>query len=437
MADGTCSVEGCTPTGRLRGKWCNAHYLSWKRHGDPLAARAPRPVVICSVQDCSTKRYGNGLCQKHYNRMRIRGTTDDPPRLTAEEKSERRRAQQARRAERAAASGATCQVEECPKTPRDTAGLCAAHYRRKRLYGDPRAFAPQRPLGADPFRLDSPAICTIDGCHEAVCYSGLCQTHYDAFRKHGDPLKVRPPRRRTTPLPHSASTEERFWVKVDRNGPLPASRPDLGPCWLWLGGLTQDGYGVFQVTRERRRQLAHRFAWQNAGRELVPGLTLDHLCDVRACVRPGHCRQVSQQVNAARSSGVCAANARKTRCMRGHPFTPENTNRPSRGGRQCRTCYNEFRRRRRATVRLGREDRAISRAYRAAIADDPCRYCGGRAGNVDHYFPVAKGGSDMWTNLGPACAGCNRSKRATCGTAFALRGTADRITRVFPRAVAA
>jgi hypothetical protein len=27
--------------------------------------------------------------------------------------------------------------------------------------------------------------------------------------------------------------EERFWEKVDKNGPVPAHRPELGPCWVW------------------------------------------------------------------------------------------------------------------------------------------------------------------------------------------------------------
>jgi|SRR5580658_5854190 hypothetical protein len=28
------------------------------------------------------------------------------------------------------------------------------------------------------------------------------------------------------------SVEERFWSKVDKNGPVPSHRPELGQCWI-------------------------------------------------------------------------------------------------------------------------------------------------------------------------------------------------------------
>lgn len=37
--------------------------------------------------------------------------------------------------------------------------------------------------------------------------------------------------------------EERFWEKDDKNGPVPAHRPDLGPCWVWTGSTDRKGYG--------------------------------------------------------------------------------------------------------------------------------------------------------------------------------------------------
>jgi hypothetical protein len=40
------------------------------------------------------------------------------------------------------------------------------------------------------------------------------------------------------------SLPERFWKKVDKNGPVPAHRPELGPCWLWTGALVGRGYRV-------------------------------------------------------------------------------------------------------------------------------------------------------------------------------------------------
>jgi hypothetical protein len=65
-------------------------------------------------------------------------------------------------------------------------------------------------------------------------------------------------------------------------------------------------------------------------------------------------------------------------------------------------------------------DRALSADYRRAIAGDPCTYCGATASQVDHIFPVAKGGTDHWWNLTRACESCNKSKAAHCGTWFLL-----------------
>jgi 5-methylcytosine-specific restriction endonuclease McrA len=67
-------------------------------------------------------------------------------------------------------------------------------------------------------------------------------------------------------------------------------------------------------------------------------------------------------------------------------------------------------------------DRLLSAEYRKAIRNDPCFYCGSaETHHVDHYFPLAKGGTDAWFNLRAACRDCNLSKFTTCGTAFLLR----------------
>jgi hypothetical protein len=40
MAESICSIDGCGRKIIARG-WCNAHWLRWNRHGDPLAGRPP------------------------------------------------------------------------------------------------------------------------------------------------------------------------------------------------------------------------------------------------------------------------------------------------------------------------------------------------------------------------------------------------------------
>ena len=43
--------------------------------------RGRRNDAKCSVVGCTVRAWGNGLCQKHYSRLRRTGTTDDPPSL--------------------------------------------------------------------------------------------------------------------------------------------------------------------------------------------------------------------------------------------------------------------------------------------------------------------------------------------------------------------
>lgn len=47
---------------------------------------------------------------------------------------------------------------------------------------------------------------------------------------------------------------------------------------------------------------------------------------------------------------------------------------------------------------------------RRGIDPDTCFYCPAPAEHADHYFPRARGGSDDFKNLVPACAPCNRRK---------------------------
>lgn len=68
------------------------------------------------------------------------------------------------------------------------------------------------------------------------------------------------------------------------------------------------------------------------------------------------------------------------------------------------------------------EDRSISTEYRKAIAIDPCYYCGiddlSIPYEVDHYCPIAMGGTDHWYNLVRSCRPCNRRKSGLHGDIF-------------------
>lgn len=147
------------------------------------------------------------------------------------------------------------------------------------------------------------------------------------------------------PPPHEViPVEERFWAKVDKNGPIPEFRPDLGPCHVWLGALQPNGYGSFGVAAGDVRR-AHRFAYELSDGPLGVDLEPDHLCRNRACVNRGHMEAVTHKANCLRGATPIATNARKSHCSRGHPLSGENLILDAEG-RRCRTCRNDRQRER-------------------------------------------------------------------------------------------
>jgi len=84
--------------------------------------------------------------------------------------------------------------------------------------------------------------------------------------------------------------EDRFWPKVDRQGPIPPHCPELGPCWLWTGGTDGRGYGSFWFNgRDRKAHVvAYIITTGHEPSDDVPCIL--HRCDGGAigCVRPSH-----------------------------------------------------------------------------------------------------------------------------------------------------
>ena len=184
--------------------------------------------------------------------------------------------------------------------------------------------------------------CAINECPRTPRPQGrLCEMHYSRIRRHGDPHRAIPHKERAF---RRRSLIERLYAKVDKAGPVPDKRPDLGPCWLWTGYRNAGGYGwISRGIWKGGSVFAHRAAYEHENGPIPAGLVLDHLCRVRHCVRPSHLEPVTDEVNLKRGAGPTATNPLKTHCLRGHAYTPENTHYSSRGWRSCITCRRERR----------------------------------------------------------------------------------------------
>lgn len=166
--------------------------------------------------------------------------------------------------------------------------------------------------------------CSVEGCLKRAVTRGWCDTHYGRWKTHADPMKTLAPTLGLSPT-------ERFWFYVDKDGSIPAHRPDLGPCWVWTGTLS-GGYGILDL--KGRKWKAHIFL---AGRA-PPGLEWDHLCRNRACVRTSHLEAVTRAENLRRGRHH---EREKTHCPKGHPYDEANTLVGRNGGRHCRICRRE------------------------------------------------------------------------------------------------
>lgn len=75
------------------------------------------------------------------------------------------------------------------------------------------------------------------------------------------------------------SVSERFWSKVDKQGP--------DDCWEWTAAIDGGtGYGHFGI--DYRIRQAHRIAWILTFGDIPDGMCVLHKCDNRACCNPVH-----------------------------------------------------------------------------------------------------------------------------------------------------
>lgn len=82
--------------------------------------------------------------------------------------------------------------------------------------------------------------------------------------------------------------DQRFFAKVHMTS----------SCWHWTGPLDTKKYAVVKIHHVQYQ--AHRVAYERIVGPIPDGLTLDHLCGRKNCVRPEHLEPVPHEINMLR-----------------------------------------------------------------------------------------------------------------------------------------
>jgi hypothetical protein len=120
-------------------------------------------------------------------------------------------------------------------------------------------------------------------------------------------------------------------------------------CWEWTGATAGKGYPVLLLRKVNRRTVltyGHRFSYELYNHVEIPeDREIDHTCRNQRCVNPKHLQLVTHRENMLLGDTIASRNASRTHCVRGHPYSKENTWINKRGDRCCKRCWKIYRRR--------------------------------------------------------------------------------------------
>jgi len=327
-----CTICGKPVVGR---GWCPKHYATWQKYGDPnhQTRRYAAQSATCTHEGgCDQPSHALSLCKVHYKRERTHGETTDPRERRFWAQVDRRgddecwpwigyiqpngygarsnHAGETRLAHRLVYKALVGPIPEglvldhlCHTRDPGCADSNACLHRRccnpahldpisqreniaRGRGGDSWGYVPD-PMPVKP-KVEKPLTCTEDDgtCGNEIYKRTICRKHYRRWLR--DPAVERPSQR--TP-------EQRFWMKVDKNGPLPEANPELGRCWIWTASINPGtGYGQFGLSHGNMIG-AHRFAFELENGPAPGGFDVHHKCLRRSCVRHDHLAAVSRSEN--------------------------------------------------------------------------------------------------------------------------------------------
>lgn len=107
---------------------------------------------------------------------------------------------------------------------------------------------------------------------------------------------------------------DRFWRKVNKDGPI---MPHMdSQCWVWTAPTNSGGYGKIRISSIST--LAHRFSYELHYGSIPAGLFICHHCDNPACIKPDHLYAGTAIDNA---HDVDKRGLRHARMGESHPFS--------------------------------------------------------------------------------------------------------------------
>ncbi len=140
----------------------------------------------------------------------------------------------------------------------------------------------------------------------------------------------------------SEECRQRMRATLERNS-IP--EPNSG-CWLWMGSVSQKGYGYMCGGKKHHHISVHIAAYELSKGKVPNGMEIDHKCRVRCCVNPDHLQALTHADNVRRGIGLAAKvsgiQKAKTHCPEGHPYDDKNTYVNPSGSRSCRTCCQKY-----------------------------------------------------------------------------------------------